>query len=235
MTTEQQHLIGTPFTAASTADDVLAGIDLTGRNVVVTGGAGGLGLEATRAMSKAGATVVVAARNPEQAAAKLAGVERVEISRLDLLDPASIDAFAARYLESGRPLHALINGAGNTYGTLVLDARGYERSFAAFHLGHFQLTLALHPALRAAHGARVVNVSSGAHRTSDIRWDDLHFARATTETSRTGRPRPPVSSSPSSWTVAGRPRRSAPSRFTPASPSPRTWPTWSRAPSPWTS
>ena len=177
MTTEQQHPIATPFTAASTADDVLADIDLTGRNVVVTGGAGGLGLETTRALSNAGATVVVAARDPEQAAAKLAGIDRVEISRLDLLDPASIDAFAARYLESARPLHVLINGAGNTYGTLALDARGYEKSFAAFHLGHFQLTLALHPALQAAHGARVVNVSSGAHRTSDIRWDDLHFAQ----------------------------------------------------------
>jgi NAD(P)-dependent dehydrogenase (short-subunit alcohol dehydrogenase family) len=60
---------------------------------------------------------------------------------------------------------------------VTLDARGYEAAFAAFHLGHFQLTLALHPALRAAGGARIVNVSSGAHRTSDIRWDDLHFAQ----------------------------------------------------------
>ncbi|MEV4342884.1 SDR family NAD(P)-dependent oxidoreductase [Actinoplanes sp. NPDC049596] len=177
MTTEQQHPLGTPFTAASTADDVLDGLDLTGRNVVITGGAGGLGLEATRALSKAGASITVAARDPERAAATLAGIDRVEISRLDLLDPASIDAFAARYLESGRPLHILINSAGNAYGRLTLDARGYEAGFAAFHLGHFQLTLALHPALRAAHGARVVNVSSGAHRTSDIRWDDLHFGR----------------------------------------------------------
>ena len=176
MTTEQ-HPIGTPFTAASTADDVLAGLDLSGRNVIITGGAGGLGLEATRALSKAGASITVAARDPERAAATLAGIDRVEVSRLDLLDPASIDAFAGRYLESGRPLHMLINSAGNTFGKLTLDARGYEAGFAAFHLGHFQLTLALHPALRAAHGARIVNVSSGAHRTSDIRWDDLNFAQ----------------------------------------------------------
>ncbi|MEU8814928.1 SDR family NAD(P)-dependent oxidoreductase [Actinoplanes sp. NPDC048796] len=177
MTTDQQHPLGTPFTPASTADDVLAGIDLTGKNIVITGGAGGLGLEATHALSKAGASITVAARDPGRAAAKLAGIDRVETSQLDLLNPISIDAFAGRYLDSGRPLHILINNAGNGYGKLTLDARGYEASFAAFHLGHFQLTSALHPALRAARGARIVNVSSGAHRTSDIRWDDLHFAR----------------------------------------------------------
>ncbi|MDR7280915.1 SDR family NAD(P)-dependent oxidoreductase [Catenuloplanes atrovinosus] len=177
MTTARQHPIGTPFTAASTARDVLTGLDLTGRNVVITGGAGGLGREATRALSEAGASVTVTARDPGRAAATLAGIERVEVGELDLLDPASIDAFARRYLATGRPLHVLINCAGNAYGQRTLDARGYEAGFAAFHLGHFQLTLALHPALRAAHGARVVNVSSGAHRTSDIRWDDPHFAR----------------------------------------------------------
>ncbi|MFI5916689.1 SDR family NAD(P)-dependent oxidoreductase [Dactylosporangium sp. NPDC051541] len=175
MTTEQQRPIGTPFTAASTADEVLAGLDLTGRHAVITGGAGGLGLETTRALSKAGATITVAARDPQRAAAILAGIDRVDIDRLDLLEPASIDAFAGRYLDSGRPLHMLINSAGNAYGRRTLDTRGYEAGFAAFHLGHFQLTRALHPALRAAHGARIVNVSSGAHRTSDIRWDDPHF------------------------------------------------------------
>ena len=175
MTTEQQHPIDTPFTAASTADDVLAGVDLTGKNVIITGGAGGLGIEATRALSKAGASITVAARDPERAAAASAGIDRVEVSQLDLLDPASIDAFASRYLTSGRPLHILINSAGNAFGKRTPDARGYEAGFAAFHLGHFQLTLGLHPALQTAHGARIVNVSSGAHRTSDIRWDDLHF------------------------------------------------------------
>jgi NAD(P)-dependent dehydrogenase (short-subunit alcohol dehydrogenase family) len=176
MAIAQQHPIETPFTAASTTDDVIVGLDLTGKNVVITGGAGGLGLEVTRALSKAGASITVAARDPRRAAAILAGIDRIEVSELDLLDPASIDAFASRYLQTGRPLHILINSAGNTYGTLTVDARGYEAGFAAFHLGHFQLTLALYSALRAAHGARIVNVSSGAHRISDIRWNDLHFA-----------------------------------------------------------
>jgi NAD(P)-dependent dehydrogenase (short-subunit alcohol dehydrogenase family) len=174
-TAHRQHPIGTGFTAASTADDVLKGVDLTGTNVVVTGGHRGIGLETTRALSRAGASVTVAARNPDRAAAALDGIERAEADRLDLLDPASVDAFAARYVASGRPLHVLINNAGIMGGDLVRDARGYEAQFATNHLGHFQLTLGLLPALRAAGGARVVNVTSGGHRLSDIRWDDPNF------------------------------------------------------------
>ncbi|MFD5317708.1 SDR family NAD(P)-dependent oxidoreductase [Streptomyces sp. NPDC127098] len=173
--TQKQQPLGSGFTAASTADEVLCGIDLSGRNVIVTGGHVGLGLETTRALSRAGASVTVGSRDPERAAPALAGIERVAIDRLDLLDPASIDAFADRYLDSGRPPHILINNAGIMSGPLVRDARGYESQFATNHLGHFQLTLALLPALRTARGARVVNVTSGGHRLSDIRWDDPHF------------------------------------------------------------
>jgi NAD(P)-dependent dehydrogenase (short-subunit alcohol dehydrogenase family) len=173
--TQKQHLLGSGFTAASTADEVLKGIDLSGTNVVVPGGHHGIGLETTRALAKAGASVTVAARNPDRAASALAGIERVETGQLDLLDPASIDAFAARYLDSDRPLHILVNNAGIMGGPLVRDARGYESQFATNHLGHFQLTLGLLPALLAAHGARVVNVTSGGHRLSDIRWEDPHF------------------------------------------------------------
>ncbi|WP_030906658.1 SDR family NAD(P)-dependent oxidoreductase [Streptomyces sp. NRRL F-5126] len=175
ITEHKQHPIGSGFTAASTTDDVLAGIDLSGVNAVVTGGHNGIGLETTRALSRAGASVTVASRNPDRAAAKLAGIERAEAGRLDLLDPESVDAFAARYVASGRPLHILVNNAGLMGGPLVRDARGYESQFATNHLGHFQLTLGLLPALRAAHGARVVNLTSGGHRVSGIRWDDPHF------------------------------------------------------------
>lgn len=174
--TQKQHPIGSGFTAASTTSDVLAGIDLSGTNVIVTGGHVGLGLESTRALSKAGASVVVGSRDPDRAAPALAGLERVEIDQLDLLDPASIDAFATRYLATGRPLDILINCAGIRAVPLARDARGYESQFATNHLGHFQLTLALLPGLRSAHGARVVNVTSGGHRVSGIRWDDPHFA-----------------------------------------------------------
>ncbi|GHF87435.1 SDR family NAD(P)-dependent oxidoreductase [Streptomyces thermodiastaticus] len=173
--THRQHPIGTGFTAASTALEVVEGLDLSGKQAVVTGGHRGIGLETTRALSAAGAHVTVAARNPERAARALAGIERVETAPLDLLDPASVDDFAARWRASRRPLHILVNNAGIMGGDLVRDARGYESHFALNHLGHFQLTLGLYPALRAAHGARVVTVSSGAQRICGIRWDDPHF------------------------------------------------------------
>ncbi|WP_006242767.1 SDR family NAD(P)-dependent oxidoreductase [Mycolicibacterium tusciae] len=173
--THRQRPLESGFTASSTADDVLRGLDLSGTNVIVTAGHVGLGLETTRALSKAGAAVTVAARHPDRAAAALDGMKNVDVDQLDLLDPESIDAFARRYLASGRGLHVLLNNAGIMGGDLVRDARGYEAQFATNHLGHFQLTLRLLPALRAAGHARVVNVSSGGHAFSDIRWDDPHF------------------------------------------------------------
>jgi len=176
MTTHQAPL-GTPFTPASTADDVLAGVDLRGRTAVITGGHSRLGREVTRALIRAGASVTVAARNTARAAEALAGIDGVQVEQLDLTDPASVDAFAARWAESGRPVHMLVNNAAVLFGPqLRLDARGHELAFSTSHLGHFQLTRALLPALRAAGGARVLTVTSGAARFGQIRWDDLDFA-----------------------------------------------------------
>ncbi|MEU3979174.1 oxidoreductase [Streptomyces sp. NPDC026672] len=170
-----QHPIGSGFTAASTALDVVAGIDLSGRVAVVTGGHSGVGLETTRALSAAGAAVVVPVRHPDKARARLAGVDRVEIASLDLQDPASVDAFVTSFLDSGRPLHMLVNSAGIMRVPLTRDARGYEAHFATNHLGHFQLTTGLWPALRRARGARVVAVSAWAHRLSPVHLDDPNF------------------------------------------------------------
>src|SRR5690606_41877560 len=91
-TRTRQHPIGTGFTAASTVDGVLAGIDLTGTDVVITGGHTGLGWEMTRARSQAGASITVAARDPAKAARAVEGRERVRTHRLGRLDPASLDA-----------------------------------------------------------------------------------------------------------------------------------------------
>jgi len=163
------------FGPASTADDVIKGIDLTGKVAVVTGGYSGIGLETVRALRSAGAEVVVPARDTERARVALKGVDGVEVEAMDLFDPASVDAFADTFLASGRPLHILVNSAGIMATPPARDARGYEAQFATNHLGHFQLVARLWPALRAADGARVVSVSSRGHRFSPVDFDDPHF------------------------------------------------------------
>ncbi|MGS2645437.1 oxidoreductase [Streptosporangium sp. LJ11] len=172
-----QTPLGTGYGPATTAAEVVAGVDLTGRTAIVTGGYSGLGVETVRALRAAGAEVVVPVRNREKAAETLAGVDGVQLEPMDLQDPASVDAFAGRFLDGDRLLHMLINSAGIMAGPLSRDARGYESQFATNHLGHFQLTLRLWPALLRAEGARVVAVSSWGHRQSDIVWDDVHFER----------------------------------------------------------
>jgi NAD(P)-dependent dehydrogenase (short-subunit alcohol dehydrogenase family) len=174
MTTEQKPL-NSGFGATTTAKEVLAGRDLTGKIAIVTGGYSGVGLETTRALAEAGSTVIVPARTQEKARAALAGIPRVEIDTLELIEPASIDAFTNRFLSSERPLHILINNAGIMAPPLQRDARGYESQFATNHLGHFQLTARLWPALRRAGKARVVSVSSRGIRFGGVDFDDPNF------------------------------------------------------------
>src|ERR1700754_1297495 len=107
-----QHPIDSGFGAASTTGDVIEGIDLAGRTAIVTGGHSGLGLQTTRSLRVAGATVVVAARFPDRARDMIGQIGGVEIDRLDLMDPDSIDACADRFLATGRPLDILVNSAG---------------------------------------------------------------------------------------------------------------------------
>jgi NAD(P)-dependent dehydrogenase (short-subunit alcohol dehydrogenase family) len=171
-----QEPIGSGFGAASTTDDVLNGIDLSGKVAIVTGGYSGIGLETARALSSAGAQVIVPARDHDRAATALKGRDRLEIEAMNLMEPKSIDAFAKRFLASGRPLHALVNSAGIMASPENRDARGYESQFATNHLGHFQLTSRLWPALRQE-GARVVSVSSWGHRFSRIVFEDPNFER----------------------------------------------------------
>jgi NAD(P)-dependent dehydrogenase (short-subunit alcohol dehydrogenase family) len=170
-----QQPIGSGFDAASTTDDVIAGIDLSGQVAVVTGGYSGLGLQTARTLAAAGADVIVPARDPGRAAAALEGLKRVSVGPMDLLDPASVDAFASRFLATGRPLDILVNSAGIMAAPLARDGRGYESQFATNHLGHFQLTARLWEALSRADGARVVSVSSLGHRYSPVVFDDPNF------------------------------------------------------------
>jgi NAD(P)-dependent dehydrogenase (short-subunit alcohol dehydrogenase family) len=169
-----QKPIGSGFGAASTAGDAIAGIDLSGKIAIVTGGYSGIGLETVRVLRSAGARVIVPTRDRDRAVLALQGLD-VEIEAMDLLDPASIDAFAKRFLATGQPLHILVNSAGIGGAPLARDARGYELHFATNHLGHFQLAMRLWPALRQANGARVVAVSAWAHSRSPIVFEDPNF------------------------------------------------------------
>ena len=170
-----QHKIGSGFGHDSTANEVLNGIDLTGKLALVTGGYSGLGLETTRALTKAGAHVVVPARRPDAAKEALAGIDNVEVAELDLADLDSVRSFADGFLASGRTIDLLINNAGVMACPETRVGPGWEAQFATNHLGHFALVNRLWPALADGGGARVVSVSSSGHRGSDIRWDDLQF------------------------------------------------------------
>ncbi len=161
-----------PFT---TAQEAIGDIDLTGKLAVVTGGASGLGHEMSRVLAKAGARVIVPARSMDKAREALADIEGVELAQLDLADPAAIDAFAADLVTRESALHILINSAGVMASPLARDPRGHESQLAVNHLAPFRLTAGLAPLLKAAQGARVVSMSSRAHRLSAFDFEDPDF------------------------------------------------------------
>jgi len=135
----------------------------------------GLGMETTRVLSNAGATVVVGSRDTRKAQMTVAKMKNVEVGELDLASPDSIDRFANEFLNSNRALDLLINNAGVMATPLTRDARGYELQFATNHLGHFQLTARLWPALKRSGDARVVALSSRGHARGGIDFSDPNF------------------------------------------------------------
>ncbi|HEX4705032.1 MAG TPA: SDR family NAD(P)-dependent oxidoreductase [Pseudonocardiaceae bacterium] len=170
--------ITTPFTATSTAADVVDGIDLTGRRAVVTGGSSGIGVETARALAGAGAEVTLAVRDMlagERTADDIVattGNKQVLVARLDLADLASVAGFTAAW---DGPLHILVNNAGVMATPELRTPDGWELQFATNHIGHFALATGLHSALASAGGARVVSVSSAAHLNSPVVFEDIHF------------------------------------------------------------
>jgi NAD(P)-dependent dehydrogenase (short-subunit alcohol dehydrogenase family) len=170
--------VTTPFNAQSTAAEVIDGVDLSGKRVIVTGGASGIGIETARAFAVAGAEVTLAVRNPDagkQTAEDIIGTTgntQVLVAPLDLADQASVRAFVAGWQG---PLHILVNNAGVMASPETRTPEGWELQFATNHFGHFTLTTGLHDALAAANGARVVSVSSSGHLRSPIVFDDIHF------------------------------------------------------------
>lgn len=178
MQTPQQP-IHSGFTAASTSLDVIRGVNLVGKVAIVTGGYAGLGLETARVLASAGARVIVPARDMDRARRAVAEIGGgVEIQPMDLTQPDTIDAFARRFVRSGLPLHILVNSAGiMALPELTRDARGYELQMSTNHVGHFQLTARLWPALVRAQGARIVSVSSMGHRFSPVVFEDIHYTQ----------------------------------------------------------
>jgi NAD(P)-dependent dehydrogenase (short-subunit alcohol dehydrogenase family) len=178
MTTDARII--TAFGFEATAADVIAGIDLAGKRVIVTGGSSGIGVETARALSGAGAEVTLAVRDTDagrRAAAEIAaatGNPAVHVGRLDLADQGSVAAFVASW--SG-PVDVLVGNAGvMALPELQLTTEGWEMQLATNHLGHFALALGLHGALAAAGHARIVSLSSRGHLRSPVIFDDLNFS-----------------------------------------------------------
>jgi NAD(P)-dependent dehydrogenase (short-subunit alcohol dehydrogenase family) len=172
--------IETPFGFASTPAEVAAGVDLTGTRAIVTGAASGIGIETARALAGTGAEVTLAVRDlaaGERTAQDVSGStgnDAVTVAELELSDRESIQAFAHAWTG---PLHLLVNNAGvMAIPERQLTREGVEMQFAVNHLGHFALALGLHDALAADGAARIVSVSSSAHLTSPVIFDDLSFA-----------------------------------------------------------
>jgi NAD(P)-dependent dehydrogenase (short-subunit alcohol dehydrogenase family) len=172
-------LVTTPFGFSSTSADVMAGVDLSGKRAIVTGGAGALGAETARALAAAGAEVTLAVRNTDagnRVAARISadtGQDAPHVQALDLINPASIADFVDQWTGA---LHILVNNAGvMAIADLRRTIQGWEMQFAANYLGHFSLVCGLHHALVSAGGARVVSVSSTGHLLCPVVFDDLHY------------------------------------------------------------
>lgn len=172
-----QQPLHSGFNADSTAQEIISGIDLTGKTVIITGGYAGIGLETTKVLTSAGAHVIIPARDIEKAMKNLSGMENIEPERMDLMDPESIDAFADRFIASGRKLDLLINNAGIMWVPLRRDHRGFESQLATNYLGQFHLTAKLWPALKKANGARIISVSSYGHQMSPFDFEDPNFEK----------------------------------------------------------
>lgn len=179
---------GSGFDASSTTDDVLSGIDLTGRRYLVTGSSGGLGLETVRALASRGATVVMAARDRDKNERAAEGIRAslpsagLEFLDVDLGSLSSVRSAVAEFMRNPGPLHGIVANAGIMATPFALSVDGFESQFAVDHLGHFLLVRDLLPLLAETASSsrstsRVVVVSSAGHRMGDVDFDDVKFER----------------------------------------------------------
>lgn len=171
------------YGATTTTDEILRGVDLTGRRILVTGAASGLGKESARALAAHGAAVTVLARSPDRAAGAVAEISTLvpdadlEPGVVDLAELSSVRAFADTFLARHSSVDVLINNAGVMACPFGRTADGFEMQFGTNHLGHFLLTALLTPALLKGSAPRVVTLSSAGHSRSDVDLDDPNFER----------------------------------------------------------
>jgi len=173
----------TSFGATSTTDDVLSGVGLKGKRILVTGVSAGIGVETARSLAAHGAQVVGAARDLNKATTASEQVRKVaaanggsfELVELDLANLKSVRACADRLLAKGEPLDVVIANAGVMATPFGHTADGFETQFGTNHLGHFVLVNRIAPLLRT--GGRLINVSSAGHRRSNVDLEDPNFER----------------------------------------------------------
>jgi NAD(P)-dependent dehydrogenase (short-subunit alcohol dehydrogenase family) len=177
-----RELMTKAFGATSTTDDVLEGVSLSGRRVLVTGVSAGLGVETARALAAHGAEVVGAARDLAKAEAATKRVRAdaasggaLELIELDLASLASVRACADGLIADGRMFDLVIANAGVMACPFGKTADGFETQFATNHLGHFVLVNRIASLMKP--GSRLVNLSSAGHRYSDVDLDDPSFER----------------------------------------------------------
>lgn len=176
----QQSEIQTRFDLNATADDVVAGMDLSGKLAVVTGGAAGIGKETARALASRGADVIIGGRNKdaiESAAREISSPGAVLAREMDLLSLRSVSQFAGWINSLSRPVELLILNAGIMACPLARSPEGIESQLATNFVGHACLTSALVPALLKASEPRVISLSSTAHQMSPAVFSDINYER----------------------------------------------------------
>src|SRR6202790_2864800 len=176
-------LEATPFGATSTTDDVLSGVNLKGKRILVTGVSAGLGVETARSLAAHGAHVVGAARDLNKAKTATEQVLNdaaanggsLELVELDLANLKSVRACSDRLLAKAEPFDVIIANAGVMATKFGKTADGFETQFGTNHLGHFVLVNSIASLIRT--GGRLINVSSAGHRYSNVDLDDPNFER----------------------------------------------------------
>jgi len=176
MAQSNQIPVASNFNRKNTGKEVLTDINLAGKVAIITGGYSGIGLETTRALAEKGVKVIVPVRSKQKASENLAEIKgAIEMASLDLSDLKSVHAFAHKILAEIDQVDLLINNAGIMACPETRVGANWEAQFGVNHIGHFALTNALMPLLKKTPNARVVCLSSTAHKMSDIRWEDINY------------------------------------------------------------